>query len=43
LAPRAPAVFIGRFAANRLPMRAIRLAAAGAFAVLGAWILVSKG
>ncbi|MFC3078686.1 TMEM165/GDT1 family protein [Phenylobacterium terrae] len=35
-----PAVLIGEAAAGKLPLKAIRIAAAAAFAAVGAWILV---
>jgi putative Ca2+/H+ antiporter (TMEM165/GDT1 family) len=35
-----PTVFIGRAAADRIPFRAVRIAAAALFAVLGLWILI---
>jgi len=35
-----PAVFVGEAAAGRLPLKAIRWAAAGCFAAVGAWVLV---
>jgi len=37
----APTAFIGGAAAQRLPLRAIRIAAALLFAALGVWVLVS--
>lgn len=36
-----PAVLIGEAAAGRLPLKAIRIAAASAFAAVGVWILVT--
>ena len=36
-----PAVLIGEAAAGRLPLKAIRIAAAAAFAAIGLWILVA--
>lgn len=36
----APAVFVGRAAADRLPLKWIRLAAAAAFAATGVWVLL---
>ena len=35
-----PVVFAGKFAAGRLPLTAIRIAAAIMFAALGAWVLL---
>jgi Ca2+/H+ antiporter, TMEM165/GDT1 family len=37
----APTAFIGNAAAKRLPMRAIRIAAAAVFAALGVWVLAA--
>ena len=37
----APAVFIGEAMAEKLPMKWIRIAAASAFAAIGAWVLVT--
>ena len=37
----APAVFIGEAAAEKLPMKWIRLAAAAAFAAIGVWVLAA--
>ena len=37
----APTAFIGRAASQRIPLRAIRIAAAALFAGLGVWVLVS--
>jgi putative Ca2+/H+ antiporter (TMEM165/GDT1 family) len=37
----APAVLIGRAAADRLPLQAIRITAAIAFAAIGLWVLVA--
>ncbi|WP_333588188.1 TMEM165/GDT1 family protein [Phenylobacterium sp.] len=36
----APAVLIGEAAATRLPLKLIRMVAAGAFAAIGLWILI---
>jgi len=36
-----PAVLIGEAAATRLPLKAIRLVAAAAFAAIGVWILIA--
>lgn len=41
MAANVPIVFAGGFAAERLPLRAIRIAAAAVFAALGAWTLVA--
>ena len=37
----APAIFIGEAAAEKLPMKWIRLAAAAAFAAIGVWVLAA--
>lgn len=37
----APAVFLGQAMADRLPLKAIRIVAAAAFAAIGVWVLVS--
>lgn len=37
----APAVFVGQAAADRLPLKWIRLAAAAAFAATGVWVLLA--
>ena len=37
-----PTVFIGRAAADRIPFRAVRIAAAALFAALGLWVLAAK-
>lgn len=37
----APAVWLGRALADRLPLKAIRLAAAAGFAATGAWVLLT--
>ena len=37
----APAVFIGEAAAEKLPMKWIRIAAASAFAAIGVWVLLA--
>ena len=34
-----PVVFAGKLAAERIPFKAVRIAAALAFAALGAWVL----
>jgi len=36
-----PTVFIGRAAAEKIPFRAVRIAAAALFAALGAWVLIA--
>lgn len=36
-----PTVFIGRAAAERIPFRAVRIAAAALFAALGVWVLLA--
>jgi putative Ca2+/H+ antiporter (TMEM165/GDT1 family) len=36
-----PAVFAGRFVADRVPFKAVRIAAAALFASLGAWVLIA--
>jgi len=36
-----PAVFVGKLAADRIPFRAVRIAAALLFAALGVWVLVA--
>jgi len=40
LAANVPVVFAGKLAADRIPFRAIRIAAALLFAALGVWVLV---
>jgi len=40
LAANVPVVFAGKLAADRIPLRAIRIAAALLFAALGVWVLV---
>jgi putative Ca2+/H+ antiporter (TMEM165/GDT1 family) len=35
-----PAVFAGKLAADRIPFKAVRIAAALVFAALGAWVLI---
>jgi putative Ca2+/H+ antiporter (TMEM165/GDT1 family) len=37
----APAVFIGEAMAEKLPMKWIRIVAAGAFAAIGVWVLIT--
>ena len=37
-----PAVFAGHLAADRIPLKAVRIAAALLFAGLGVWILVAR-
>ncbi len=41
MAANTPGVFLGGAAADRLPLKWIRLAAAASFAAIGAWILVT--
>ncbi|GMU71368.1 MAG: TMEM165/GDT1 family protein [Burkholderiales bacterium] len=41
MAANVPVVFAGGFAAERMPLRAIRIAAAAVFAALGVWTLVA--
>ena len=36
-----PAVFAGKLAADRIPFKAVRIAAALVFAALGAWVLIA--
>ena len=37
-----PTVFIGRVAAEKIPLRAVRIAAAALFAALGLWVLLAS-
>jgi putative Ca2+/H+ antiporter (TMEM165/GDT1 family) len=36
-----PVVFAGRIASERIPFKAIRIAAAAIFAALGVWVIVA--
>ena len=36
-----PIVLFGRVVSSRIPMRAVRVAAAAVFAALGAWVLLA--